>query len=73
MGRSSQDAAPEAPLRLFERWLAQAGTASVSEPEAVAFVTVGQDGRPSARTVLLKRVEDRGARVHLGAVDTQGA
>ncbi len=27
------------------------------EPGAVAFVTVSHDGRPSARTVLLKRVE----------------
>jgi pyridoxamine 5'-phosphate oxidase len=30
----------------------------VGEPGAVAFVTVGQDGRPSARTVLLKRLEE---------------
>lgn len=30
----------------------------VTEPGVVAFVTVGDDGRPSARTVLLKRVED---------------
>jgi pyridoxamine 5'-phosphate oxidase len=29
----------------------------VPEPEAVAFVTVGADGRPSARTVQLKRLE----------------
>jgi pyridoxamine 5'-phosphate oxidase len=30
----------------------------VGEPGAVAFVTVGQDGRPSTRTVLLKRLEE---------------
>ncbi len=46
------------PLRLLEQWLTEAGTAGVSQPGAVAFVTVGQDGRPSARTVLLKRVEE---------------
>ncbi|HEX3391947.1 MAG TPA: pyridoxal 5'-phosphate synthase [Solirubrobacteraceae bacterium] len=45
------------PLRLLERWLKEAGAAGVSEPGAVAFVTVGLDGRPSARTVLLKRLE----------------
>jgi pyridoxamine 5'-phosphate oxidase len=45
------------PLRLLERWLAQAKAARVPEPESVAFVTVGEGGRPSARTVLLKRVE----------------
>jgi pyridoxamine-phosphate oxidase len=48
----------ETPLRLFEQWLTEARTAGVPEPGAVAFVTVGEDGRPSARTVLLKRVED---------------
>jgi pyridoxamine 5'-phosphate oxidase len=45
------------PLPLFEVWLAQARAADVPEPGAVAFVTVGDGGRPSARTVLLKRVE----------------
>jgi pyridoxamine 5'-phosphate oxidase len=46
------------PLALLDRWLAEAGAAGVPEPGSVAFVTVGQDSRPSARTVLLKRVEE---------------
>jgi pyridoxamine 5'-phosphate oxidase len=46
------------PLALLDRWLVQAGEAGVSQPRSVAFVTVGEDGRPSARTVLLKRLED---------------
>jgi pyridoxamine 5'-phosphate oxidase len=45
------------PLRLLERWLAEAAEARLSEPRSVAFVTVGAEGRPSARTVLLKRIE----------------
>ena len=49
--------APKEPLRLFEGWLSDARSAGVTEPGSVAFVTVGADGRPSARTVLLKRVE----------------
>lgn len=48
----------QGPLTLLDRWLAEAGAAGVPEPGSVAFVTVGQDGRPSARTVLLKRLED---------------
>lgn len=48
----------QVPLRMFERWLAEAGAAGVLEPGSVAFVTVGEGGRPSARTVLLKRVEE---------------
>jgi pyridoxamine-phosphate oxidase len=47
------------PLGLLDRWLAEARAAHVPEPESVAFVTVGEGGRPSARTVLLKRLEDR--------------
>jgi pyridoxamine 5'-phosphate oxidase len=45
------------PLRLLERWLVQAKAARAPQPESVAFVTVDEAGRPSARTVLLKRVE----------------
>jgi len=45
------------PLLLLERWLAEARDSGVPEPGSVAFVTVGQDGRPSARTVTLKRLE----------------
>jgi pyridoxamine 5'-phosphate oxidase len=47
------------PLELLGRWLAYARAADVPEPGSVAFVTVGEGGRPSARTVLLKRLEDR--------------
>jgi pyridoxamine 5'-phosphate oxidase len=48
------------PLRLLERWLEEAKVEQVPQPEAVAFVTVGEHARPSARTVLLKRVERDG-------------
>jgi pyridoxamine 5'-phosphate oxidase len=46
------------PLGLLEQWLAEAAEAGVKEPRSVAFVTVGEGARPSARTVLLKRLED---------------
>lgn len=46
------------PLALFEQWLGEAAAAGEAEPRTVAFVTVGDGGRPTARTVLLKRVED---------------
>jgi pyridoxamine 5'-phosphate oxidase len=60
------------PLRLLEQWLTEVGTAGVGEPGAGAFVTVGQDGRPSARTVLLKRLE-HGALVFTSALWTRKA
>jgi pyridoxamine 5'-phosphate oxidase len=48
---------PSEPLALLERWLADAREARLSAPESVAFVTVGEDARPTARMVLLKRIE----------------
>jgi pyridoxamine 5'-phosphate oxidase len=49
----------EEPLALLDRWLADARVAGVPEPASVAFVTVGEGGRPSARTVSLKRLESQ--------------
>lgn len=46
------------PIRELDRWIEDAREAGLPEPDAVAFVTVGAGGRPSARTVLLKRIED---------------
>lgn len=60
------------PLRLFEGWLDAAKAADVPQPEAVAFVTVDESGRPSARTVLLKRVQ-RDALVFTSALWTRKA
>lgn len=44
----------------FERWLADAVQRGVVEPNAMVLATADADGRPSARTVLLKGVDDRG-------------
>jgi pyridoxamine 5'-phosphate oxidase len=46
------------PLRRLERWIDDARVAGIPHPASAAFVTVGSGGRPSARTVTLKRVED---------------
>ncbi len=45
------------PLVLLGQWLAKAREAGAPKPDTVAFVTVGDGGRPSARTVSLKRLE----------------
>ncbi len=48
------------PLRQFERWLDEAVRAQVPEPNAMTLATVGDDGRPSTRVVLIKAVDARG-------------
>lgn len=45
---------PADPLELFDRWLAEAVAAEVTEPNAMAVSTVDADGAPSIRHVLLK-------------------
>lgn len=50
------DVDPE-PLRQLERWLQEAIRAALPEPTAMTLATVGADGRPSARIVLLKGVD----------------
>ncbi len=54
------DTAPQNPNPLAElrEWIEEARAAGLAQPASVAFVTVGADGRPSARTVNLKRLED---------------
>jgi pyridoxamine 5'-phosphate oxidase len=48
----------EHPLRELEAWIEEARAEGIPQPTSVAFVTVGAGGRPSARTVTLKRIED---------------
>src|SRR5262245_29952538 len=48
------------PLRQFEAWLDQAIKAQLPEPNAMTLATVGADGRPSTRIVLIKGLDARG-------------
>ncbi len=47
-------------LTQFTRWLADAVTAELAEPNAMVLATADADGRPSARTVLLKGYDAAG-------------
>jgi pyridoxamine 5'-phosphate oxidase len=48
------------PIRQFERWFAEAAKAELPEPNAMTLATIDPDGRPAARIVLLKIVDERG-------------
>ena len=48
------------PFRQFAAWFDEARAASPIEPNAMALATVGADGRPSLRMVLLKGADERG-------------
>jgi pyridoxamine 5'-phosphate oxidase len=48
------------PIDQFARWFADAQAAKILEPNAMTLATVGTDGMPSGRTVLLKSVDQHG-------------
>src|SRR6187397_704984 len=48
------------PMQQFGSWLEQAIAAQLAEPNAMTLATVGADGRPSTRVVLIKGFDERG-------------
>ena len=66
--RQSYDDAPRfdlhdlepCPIEQFHKWFAVAGRADIKEPNAMTLATVDALGRPDARIVLLKDVDERG-------------
>ncbi len=51
---------PADPLALFETWQQQAIACGLTDPTAMVVATVGPDGQPSQRLVLLKQLDSRG-------------
>ena len=58
-GLSEADLLPD-PVAMFRRWMHDAVTAGLHEPNAFVLATVGADGAPASRIVLLKGLDDRG-------------
>lgn len=58
-GLTEKDVARD-PFRQFEKWFQEAEAAKIHEPNAAVLATASRDGRPSARTVLLKGLDGRG-------------
>jgi pyridoxamine 5'-phosphate oxidase len=48
------------PIVQFTRWFEEALKAEVNEPNAMNVATVGEDGRPTSRIVLVKQFDERG-------------
>jgi pyridoxamine 5'-phosphate oxidase len=51
---------PADPIALVRRWFEEAQAYGVEQHDAMTLATLGPDGRPSARAVLLKGVDARG-------------
>jgi pyridoxamine 5'-phosphate oxidase len=52
--------ATQDPIELFRQWFADAEAAEPEYPNAMTLATADAEGRPSARMVLLKGLDDRG-------------
>ena len=55
-----ESAVAKQPFAQLQIWLAEAIAAACPEPSAMSLATVGANGRPSSRIVLLKEVDARG-------------
>ena len=55
-----ESASASEPLKQFSTWLDEAIAAQLPEPNAMTLATVGPDGRPSTRVVLIKGFDARG-------------
>jgi len=53
-------AGPADPFSLFRLWLAEAEQNEPNDPNAMCLATTAPDGRPQARIVLLKGLDERG-------------
>ena len=65
------DAHPD-PFEQFRFWFKQAHEATGHEPNAMTVCTVGPDGSPSARVLLLKGVDDRGFLFYTNYLSAKG-
>jgi pyridoxamine 5'-phosphate oxidase len=54
-----EDVDPD-PIRQFACWFAEASAEGIPEPHAMTLATCTSEGRPSARIVLLRGIDDRG-------------
>jgi pyridoxamine 5'-phosphate oxidase len=56
----SEDDTLADPVAQFGKWFEEAMKAQVNEPNAMSVATVGSDGKPSSRIVLIKQFDTRG-------------
>lgn len=59
-GTLDESSVQENPVKQFEKWFEEACASKLNEPNAMVISTVGLDGRPSSRVVLLKSFDAQG-------------
>ena len=59
-GHLSRASLADSPFDQFQKWMGEAIDAGIKDPTAMCIATVGQDGKPSQRIVLLKHCDSKG-------------
>ncbi len=72
-GELSKAEAPADPLVLFDRWFHEALDQQVIEPYAMTLATSSPEGRPSARTVLMRGYSSEGITFYTNYLSHKGA
>ena len=60
------------PFRLFGEWFERAQRTDLPEPSAATLATVGADGTPSARVMLVRGYDERGFVFYTNAMSRKG-
>lgn len=60
LGSLEESEVSSEPLKQFQTWLSEAFEHKIPEPNAMTLATVGTNGRPSSRIVLIKGCDARG-------------
>ena len=68
----ADDVAGKDPLDLVQQWVDEAVRAQAREPTAMTLATVGSDGEPDARIVLLKGIEAGALRFYTNYESAKG-
>ncbi|HVP02378.1 MAG TPA: pyridoxamine 5'-phosphate oxidase [Solirubrobacteraceae bacterium] len=68
----TRDALADDPIEQFVRWLAEAEATGMTDPNAMTVATAGADGRPSARTILLRGAGHDGFRFYTNRESLKG-
>ncbi|OKL41558.1 pyridoxamine 5'-phosphate oxidase [Pontibacter flavimaris] len=68
----TEDSVSGKPLHQFQGWLQEAIEAQVEEPTALVLSTVNAAGRPAARVVLLKGVDEQGLSFYTNYTSRKG-
>lgn len=69
----SAEDCPQDPFVLFHEWYDAAKASEVNDPNAMALATVGPDGLPNVRMVLLKNVDPDGFVFYTNTQSRKGA